>query len=474
MKKYLFLLFCSLMVFVSACQANPEESIVANKGDDDLEKIISEMPDADFLKDIPADLQETINFDDNKMIVNIDAIVEIPEINRIPVVKMVPRKITQDEIDTIINTLMQNKPLFHPRSLEDYTKEEIAEIIVKLKSGQGSDLYELDPDAYLDAIQDDIEMYEQLYKNAPDEYVKKPANTELVPSTEEEGLTTLTVTADLGKAEPAYFSYVDKNTQFVTFGFYNVEGRPPNGKVTANLDVPGLNISVESAQEIAESTVDQLGIGDFSVNGVGTVPNRKSDVVPPGARYEDSPKCYIFYFTRRINGLNETYVNPSYVNNFSQKNPEMQYNFVWPCEVIAVTADDNGIPSVVYTGPAPDMEVINETVPIKDFNEIMDVFKKQISIEGAFMQNENIIETKIEIERIVLGGMKIINKDSAGEYLFVPVWDFFGRVTSKYKPGTGDQGQLGDDNEWVDDGYGYSIMTINAVDGSIINRSIGY
>jgi hypothetical protein len=58
--------------------------------------------------------------------------------------------------------------------------------------------------------------------------------------------------------------------------------------------------------------------------------------------------------------------------------------------------------------------------------------------------------------------------------LLVPTWDFFGSVVYQYKAGTGDQAQLNGNNEFTWQDYGFSIMTINAANGSIINRSIGY
>jgi hypothetical protein len=106
------------------------------------------------------------------------------------------------------------------------------------------------------------------------------------------------------------------------------------------------------------------------------------------------------------------------------------------------------------------------------FDDIIQKFKDQILI--SYPKEENIAKTTVNINRIVFGGTKIINQDGSGKYLFVPTWDFFGSVTSQYKEGTGDQGQLNDNNEFTNEDYGFSIMTINALDGSIINRYQGY
>ena len=55
----------------------------------------------------------------------------------------------------------------------------------------------------------------------------------------------------------------------------------------------------------------------------------------------------------------------------------------------------------------------------------------------------------IEIERIELGLMRVLEPDSLDTGVVVPVWDFYGKSGETY-------------------------ITINAVDGSIIDRRVGY
>ena len=473
MKKILFCLLCLIFLTLCACQPTPDSSNVVNKGDNDLASLAVETPCSDHFTDIPKEEDITFSSSDNSVIVNINATVSVPDVDSVPVAQFSPRGFTQDEIDSTVNILIQNKPLCKPRTLDDYTKDEIMAIILKLKSGQNSDLFAEDPDAYFNEIQPELDMYQELYEKAPEVIERKPGITKLETSPEDSGLSTVGVEADLGKSIPAIFSYINKDTQFVRFQFNNVAGQPPTGTVTGNMNVTGVTISVDEARQIADDTVSQMGLGDFSVNGVGTIPSLGTKNVLDYSGYDALPKCYIFYFTRAVNGLNETYVAPQYIQALSQQS--IQYNFVWPCEVIEVTVDDTGILSINYTGPCPDnVNIINNNTQIKTFDEILDIFEKQILIQGAYSNDTSIIQIKIDINKIVLGGTKIIDKDHQGQYLFVPTWDFFGSVTCKYKPGTGDQGQLDENNEFIYGDYGYSIMTINAIDGSIIDRSQGY
>jgi hypothetical protein len=70
--------------------------------------------------------------------------------------------------------------------------------------------------------------------------------------------------------------------------------------------------------------------------------------------------------------------------------------------------------------------------------------------------------------------MRIIDKNNSGEYLYVPVWDFYGRVITEHKQGTGETGVFDEPNKWTERELGYSLLTINAIDGTIINRAQGY
>ncbi len=134
--------------------------------------------------------------------------------------------------------------------------------------------------------------------------------------------------------------------------------------------------------------------------------------------------------------------------------------------------DDTGILSVYYTGPTADVEIVNDNIQIMPFEDILQRFKDQILI--SYPKDVNVVNTTVNIDRIVFGGTKTINKSKSGDYLLVPTWDFYGSVTYKYKEGTGDLNQQDENNEFTWQDYGFSIMTINAADGSIINRSVGY
>ncbi len=115
--------------------------------------------------------------------------------------------------------------------------------------------------------------------------------------------------------------------------------------------------------------------------------------------------------------------------------------------------NDEGIVGFDYNAPLELAETVVEDVEFKSFDDICSIFEKMILITNA-RQEGNIT---IYIDRVVLGYARISEPDSFDTGLLVPVWDFMGRITEN---GT-------------EKGY-TSIMTINAVDGSVIDRTLGY
>ena len=63
---------------------------------------------------------------------------------------------------------------------------------------------------------------------------------------------------------------------------------------------------------------------------------------------------------------------------------------------------------------------------------------------------------RLVFNNITLGMMRVAKKDSSNEYYYLPVWDFIGHY--------------GESNG----GTEMSFLTINAIDGSLVDRGLGY
>jgi len=98
----------------------------------------------------------------------------------------------------------------------------------------------------------------------------------------------------------------------------------------------------------------------------------------------------------------------------------------------------------------------------KPFSEIREIFEKMMSVE--YESWTELSELDFEIDRVTLSRQRIVDKNAGGTGLLVPAWNFYGKLNEK---------SLAEDGGKFEK-IGESFMTINAVDGSVIDIQKGY
>ena len=71
-------------------------------------------------------------------------------------------------------------------------------------------------------------------------------------------------------------------------------------------------------------------------------------------------------------------------------------------------------------------------------------------------------EVKVNINKVVLRYTRISEPDSFDTGLLVPTWEFIGTIN----------GAVG--TRWYEGNEDIVVMSINAIDGSVINHELGY
>lgn len=82
----------------------------------------------------------------------------------------------------------------------------------------------------------------------------------------------------------------------------------------------------------------------------------------------------------------------------------------------------------------------------------------------------------LTIDRIALGYACVLDGEGADSYRLTPVWDFYGSMVEEYdEPLSEGSGWATNENGEVEEtALGRSFLTINAIDGSVIDRIAGY
>ncbi len=133
-------------------------------------------------------------------------------------------------------------------------------------------------------------------------------------------------------------------------------------------------------------------------------------------------------------------------------------------EEIFGTLYNGEVISLQWNSPFTVLSVENENVPLLSFDRIMEIFKRQVFMSVYCDQGHPIT---YRITGIQFSYMRVQVKDS-DDYYLLPVWDFTGYMIYDWQMSPGDMA--------VARGFFHSmsILTINAVDGSVLDRFLGY
>lgn len=174
---------------------------------------------------------------------------------------------------------------------------------------------------------------------------------------------------------------------------------------------------------------------------------------------------YIISFFREVNGvIVTTDEGSSYVDDAWGKQ--------WMYERLSISVCADGIYSVEWFSPHEITDVFTEDSALLPFSDIVNVFKLMFRVthepqDDPVKPRTDGLDSRVRhdytIERAVLSLRRIMERDNVESGLLIPVWDFYGYETITYA-----------DGKALTMPDVYSMLTINAVDGSIIDVKKGY
>ena len=515
MKKILALLIIATLLF-TACQKTPAQEAVVGKGEKQIEAMIEKAIDtqpppqeggdpelAALSYDAPEKLEYAFESDIEgaAMKVRVNAPVVLPQYT-LPLVKVRPRDITFEQVSGLLGLLKNGRPLYH----KQYTER------IKLKKDiqHRIDGYmweiavcEGDPEMK-DAIPQYQKMIKDLYKDleaAPETYeaanlqpeekapdiikVDKEGNKTIIPAPE--GAFMLTEEY-IGPFEITQENFSQKGYSLIIGTGYDADELSINIKKDENfysmirfihreyegimdympkaMEIPGImdgfefsrQEALETAQKYAQALDPSLVLTDVS------------DAVYTDFSKDDNPSYpygYAFYFGRQYCGVDTSYAEFFTLNHDGiHEQTEGVYQRPYPQENLKIIVGENGVSRIEYTSPLETVETVAASVELLSFDKIKEKFEQYIVLNSC--REESTIY--LNIEEIKLGLMRIAQPDS-DEYLIVPVWDFYGSSIL-----SSERAEYTDEEYWekISHFYGRSFLTINAIDGSIIDRELGY
>ena len=522
-KTILFLMALLLLVTGIACRKTPSALIVVGKGDAALEKTIATASTAAAAKPVEAPDHWTEQLKKDKLTIDMDADIFVPDAAQFSVTALVESEISQEQADKILNVLLGDAIIYEQRPDNAYTKEEIAQEILRLQeeiSDPNSFFnmdYEKGTPEYEDGVarlKKDIKLWEEAYKTAPDSFEPKVIertfqaryhpemaaplaipddatdeqrkqieadNKALAENPEAGSFTAISGIAKLGNGKSAQVTVSNWDAVYVLTGPSAVSAESIKHYKDS---VPELEsgITQQQAQDLAVQTIKDMGLDHLDITDceIAYQEERGKEGPPTAVR-----PCYKFGFTRSIGGIMENVGTPKYIPETSTRSGgPTQYGKFVPHESATVVVSKDGICMFHWSSPTKIIDTVAQNVELLAFADIQEIFRKQIFMNYSNMGDDlwghAIAGRCIIIERAKLGFMNVARQGHEGEYMLIPVWDFYGYDTMTFENPNIEkelQLKLNENGESESKDFDYpnqTFLTINAIDGSIVDRFLGF
>lgn len=457
-----FAVILTIILILSACQPTPGKPVVIEKND--IEQKIMQTADPQQSPEIPDMWNETLNFQSGVQVV-VEADIDRPLVAVFPVLEVKPHEVTQEEAQEFADFFMPGQQMYE--YIQERTKADIEQDIIIVQSylaeAKISSKYSSEEKRQLDIEMwtDQLNRLEKEYEQVPkEESEPKPTTIEFVTEDNPESgiYKKIAVEAFLGDISPAVFVVVILDNHESHLKFQNGNTRY-GWDIDINDSLVGLNISMGEAKAIAERTLLDMGITDIELEETEAKAEIKltddTETISTAADDSDRKKCFVFHYIPVHEGISITNVEPCY----GMETEEVMYDRPWACEEIIISVNDSGVISFQWDSPGDIVRTVNENVLLKDFEEIKEIFRKQMFYQRTWTF-PGIQENGITVKTIKLGYMRVKVKDE-NKYYMLPVWDFIGDWTYTAR---------GQENSIEN----VSFLTLNAIDGSVIDRYLGY
>lgn len=508
------------MGLLAGCQETPEDTIVRQKKSDNIKKYESneehpeEKQETEEEQGNPEEKKENVkrvletperyknqaSYQNGNLVIDTDAEILVPEGDHMNTYKVTAQEMNQELIDKITQAFFEGDKIYQEYGYFQWTKEQYQQDITMLKKFKAEG--NLDPynlGTYEDGskifdIDSVIEYDEENMKTAPDEIEK----IEVTPSfglewvegygeeatkrvddnrfsgavETDNGVYTYTIsgsdgyTADVRvliqktREDMADFrvpkNWWDGRIELDNEYISKEEGKQPS--ISEETIQNMLNISYEDAEKTAREKIDRLGWDweitdwDYSLLKSGYDNLTEETLLDVG---------YVFYFGRVLDGIPVTFTD-SYGGAWEDADSTL---VPWSYERCEVIVGDDGIQKVEIYNPYHVEGIETENVKLMDFDSVMQIYEQMMEISNSdiLQYAENMT---YHVNKIQLGYTRIYDptvESTTG--IMVPVWDVFGGSQTEYEDHT--EINTGEHSR-------QSMLTINALDGTIIDRGLGY
>ncbi|MBQ6078053.1 MAG: hypothetical protein IJK88_08125 [Clostridia bacterium] len=520
MKKHGFILLLTALLLICACVPTPEKEIVVQKDFDHMIEKAKETPVSDTVvledgtqgsgvptaspqnTDAPryAHITESFTGRTDAFRVEIDADVIVPD-GPLPIVRVKPDEFNAEKAQPYFDALCSGEDYYPREELE--TKENLERQIAEMQAEVDAGLPSMDRDGLSEKdVQKEIKNWKSQIKELQERWKvakDKPENPmrvladydwSKVPSYYPLGVWTTDEQAQFTFRLDGEQEQNGHKIRFVQSSVLFEDARKePKTKarhqfeyyrdVTGQTTIPTgtkLTKTPLEAQTEAEQLIQRIGAKDMAVDRVylmrECVLNEGNEgycinyLLPEDYEYQ---YLYEVRFCRTVNGI--PVVKPTFFASSSNNSENGAYAPSWEYEELYVRVSSDGVCELYHLAPIETVTTLVEDAKLLPFSDILDIAKKMLPIlHEDQIGSGNRVEFRID--RITLSLQRIAEQDNLEYGLLVPTWNFWGvdlrigedGVPHTYLCGVFSAGTCG---------Y-LPLLSINAIDGTIIDATKGY
>lgn len=448
-----------ISLLLSACQATPQNSVVINKNDGKLEKIISSqavdseqtiIPDKTDNKNnesgdksetgvLSEKWSQTYNLQGLDCSINADII--LPKKTEFPVYKIKQREFDDQTIQKVMEYFIKDATGMRKTSP---TKEELEEQLILAKEGA---YIEDDNGARWEPYkgqQEDIAKLEEQIKNSKEEVFSPVTDDIVLPKDDtyampDGGRVYVEASSDSIYIYPLRYGAMLRESAMIDGDAYPGE--------LEGTTLKNVKISQQEAYDKVNSFLKQTGIENMGIA------EAEKACLTADITYQTLSEGWYITLSRNDGGS----VPTSFFNQPSGilYQSDTDYTKRWHPEVINIYVDETGIKEFSWKYPVEVTEVLNKNVLVLNFDEIKQKILEYIKIGFSYHKekNANLPDQSIEISKIVLTNVMIPIKNVTDYQMLAPAWMIY--YTQKE----------GDDTK-------STFIAINAIDGSNIDLKV--
>ena len=485
--------FCSaaaVMLAMGGCQPTPEQEVITQKENinDVVEKYAGETTQVDTdgenstrslsLKE-QLGVPDTISFDitigsGKGKITGKDVVIEMPDVTQAGAASVIRADFSDEELMAMIDKFTGGRTLYEPRPI---TKEDLMESIERTQAlinelkANGSE----EDQKQIPSLEEEIKFRQQSMDEVLAEADVKaipaqfPAGEDevsfLVENTDEELRYEVGISKEasahivsLSKSRHSVYEYL-VTQEFVRDLFTGEE----RSKMLDSFETNTCKYTKDDAVDLCMEFLRDYGISTENLFVRSVEPVAYYD---PRMQTVGESLGYEINLNHGVGGLSQTMTDNHimYMSEDGAVYGENEGRLTYDYEDIILHVTDDGVVSLQWVNPMEVGEIISDQVTLKSFDEIRPIMEQHL--EMAYESyNSDCYENGLsfKVTRISFGLMRVQNKDDEMNYTLIPVWDVFGMIEL-------------DDTHSEDEALFMknSVMTINAMDGSIINRNTGY